>query len=38
MELGCEFYDRRQELEMWPQHLIVALTYTDGFEPPVAEG
>jgi len=33
----CEFYDRRQRLQIWPQHLVVILMYTDGFEPPVTE-
>jgi hypothetical protein len=31
MDLYCEFYDRRQGLEIWRLHLIVILTYTDGW-------
>jgi len=38
MDVYCEFYDGLQALDICALHLVVILMYTDGFEPPVAEG
>ena len=38
MDPFSEYYDRQQEPEMWPLHLMVILMCADGFKLLIIEG